>query len=247
MRDCQRPTAGDLLAEFRNDAAGRTEHVAEANHDDTRAFRPESLAQKLGKPLRRTHDVRGVDCLVGGDEHQFLDPVRYSRLRDSPRSERVVPHCLPGVRLFHERHVLVGGGMEHDGWPVRLHRPRKACSILHVSDQAYDGHSGKSREELLLDLVKAELVRFEENQLLRSELRKLAAKLGADRASGARDQRRSTLQPLAQAGAIEPHRIAAEQVIELDRANLGISYPAGHEVLVGRDRHCTDSCSTAQL
>ena len=130
---------------------------------------------------------------------------------------------------------------------MRLHRPRKACRILHVADQAYDGHSWKSREELLLDLVKAELVRFEENQPLRSELCKLPAKLGADRASGARDQRRSTPQPLAQAGAVEPHRIAAEQVIELDGAKLGVTDPAGHQVLVGRDRHRTDSSSAAQL
>src|SRR3989454_9485481 len=125
--------------------------------------------------------------------------------------------------------------MEHDGWPVRLHRPRKACRILHVADQAYDGHSGKPREELLLDLVEPELVRFEENQLLGGELCKLAAKLGADRAPGTRDQRRSTPQPLVQAGAVEGDRIAANQVLELDRANLGVSYPAGHQVLVGRE------------
>src|SRR5258706_2701895 len=61
-----RAARGDLFAEFRNDADGTAEHVAESNHHEARAMRTlQGLADHFRKPLARPHDIGWIDRLVG--------------------------------------------------------------------------------------------------------------------------------------------------------------------------------------
>ena len=120
-RDGHRPAARDLLAEDRHDRAGRAEHVAEAHRDERRLALdlPERLDDPLGERLARAHRGLRVDGLVGRDEHEAVGAVARREPRDRARRERVVAQRLHRV-LLHQRHVLVGGRVEHDGGPLQL-------------------------------------------------------------------------------------------------------------------------------
>ena len=94
---------------------GAAEHIAEAHDDESRArCQPlQRLAHQLGQPLAGAHHVGRVDGLVGRDHHEALDAGADRR----GRRASCVPSTLftiasPGVVLFHQRHVLVGGGVE---------------------------------------------------------------------------------------------------------------------------------------
>ena len=92
----------------------------------SRASLPIGLHDQLGDPLARTHHARRVDGLVGRDQDEALHPVVAGHLGDDPRADDVVLDRLAGIRL-HQRHVLVGGGMEDEVRPVLgKHRRRFA-------------------------------------------------------------------------------------------------------------------------
>ena len=73
--------------------------------------------------------------------------------------------------------------------------------------------------ELLLDAVERVLAQLVQHQPRRAVARELAAQLGADRAAGAGDEHGLPADQLGDAGLVEPHRVAAEQVVGLDRAH----------------------------
>ena len=94
----------------------RAQHVAEAHHDEARASRLlQRLAHHFGEPLARAHHVGRIDRLVGRDEARTSPRPRAAAARaDDMRAGDVVLHRLPGVLVFHQRHVLVGRGVKDD-------------------------------------------------------------------------------------------------------------------------------------
>ncbi len=220
MRHGDRPAARDLLAKARDHAAGRAEHVAEAHHDELGpALRLQRLAEHLRQALGGAHDVGRIHRLVGRDEHEFLRPRGLRRARGDERRQGVVRHRLEGVVLLHQRHVLVGRGVEHDLRRVAreylLHAPR----VLRVADRCRDRHAGQAVAELLLYRVQREFGDVEEHDPRRREARDLARELRADRAAGARDEDRLAVEKAVQARGVERHRVATQQVVELDLAH----------------------------
>ncbi len=105
------------------------------------------------------------------------------------------------------------------------------CRILHIADGGHHGKPGVGGGELLLDGVEGELVQLEQHQLLRAEARDLARELGADRTAGAGDHHHPAGEPAAKSRGVERHRVAPEQVIELDVAHLRDGDAPAHEIV----------------
>ena len=237
MRDGHRAAARDLLAEARDHAAGAAEHVAEAHEHELRAAALQALADHLGEALGRAHHVGRIDRLVGGHQHELLDPRRDRRARQHARAVGVVAHRLPRVGLLHQRHVLVRR---------RRGRRRAGCSRASTSldqrrvlDVADDRHQRQLRErvgERRLDLVERGFGDVEQHEPRGTEARDLAAQLGADRPARAGHHHHAIAEPFAEARAVEHDGIAPEQVVELDVADRGEREPAADQVLVRRAR-----------
>ena len=102
----------------------------------------------LGERLRRAHHGLGRDRLVGRHEHEALRARLARRGRDDPRGHGVVAHRLDRV-LLHQRHVLVGRGVEHDARAVLLEDLAHAHRVAAVGE-----HGRRAREvALLLELA----------------------------------------------------------------------------------------------
>src|SRR5450755_5032975 len=97
MRHRHRPTAGDLLAKTRNDAAGASENVAETDNDELGRAILQALADHFSHALRCAHHVGRIDSLVSRHEHEFLDARGNCSTREHPRAPGVVAYRLPGI------------------------------------------------------------------------------------------------------------------------------------------------------
>ncbi len=162
--------------------------------------------------------------------------MRDRRFGHHTRAEHVVEHRLPGVLVFHQGHVFVGGRMEH-------HRREVGCQHMghlpRVGDAADDRRNcgvGEALRKFLFHGVQGELAVFQQHDALRPVTRDLAAQFRADGPAGAGDQHHLLAQPFAQPRGVELHRVAAEQVVELDIADLRHRDPAAEQIVEGGHR-----------
>ena len=207
----------------------------------------QAAADDLGQALRRAHDVRRVDRLVRRHEDEFLDLGRDRGRRHHPGAVGVVEHRLPRVGLLHQRHVLVRAGMEDDARPLAGEHLLDQRRVL---DVAHDRRQRQLREtvgERGLDRVDRRLRQVEQHELRGTEAGDVPAELGADRAARAGDHHHAIAEPFAQARVVEDDRIAAQQVVELDRANRGQRRAAADQVLVRRHGQHLDARVGADL
>ena len=221
MRDGHRAARGDLAAEDRHDGARRAEHVAEPDRAERRlrVALVGGLDGPLGERLGGAHDRGGRDRLVGRDEHEGRGPGLARDLAHHPRRQRVVAHRLDRV-LLHQVHVLVGGGVEDDRGPVLREHLAHPLALLAVGEHGDGVEHVAVLDQLAADLEQVVLGVVEQDELARADARDLAAQLGADRAAGARDEHDAAGQVAADAVEVHPHRLAAEDVLHLDRADL---------------------------
>ncbi len=137
--------------------------------------------------------------------------------------------------------------MEHGVRPVaREHFPHPLL-VLRVADRRDHLERRPAVAEFLLDRVERELGELEEHQARRVEARDLAAELGADRAAGAGDEDGPAADEGLEARFVERHRVAAEQVVELDRAQRRDAHLARDDVAQRRHGHHRDAGRGAQL
>ena len=74
-----------------HDAAGRAEHVAEADDGEVRGrLLRERVNVVLGDLLGGPHDARRVNGLVGGDQHETQHAVAIGEIGHALRAEDVV-------------------------------------------------------------------------------------------------------------------------------------------------------------
>ena len=165
--DGDRAAAGDLLAEDRHHAAGRVEHVAEAHGDEAarRAARPATARTARPRRLQAAHHAGGIDGLVGRDHHERLDAVLVGQVGQVAGGQHDVLDRLAGVG-FHQRHVLVGGGVEDDVGPVlrRDTRRIRRC-VEHVGDADVDLRAGGQRLQFAFQEELAGLRAVDQHQI----------------------------------------------------------------------------------
>ena len=98
------------------------------------------------------------------------------------------------------------------------------------------GSVGEQVLDLHLDLVERDLRQLEQHQPRRGLPQDLAHQLRADRAAGAGHHHRFAADAARQQVRARRHRIAAEQVLDVDRAQVADGGAAGGEILDRRQR-----------
>ncbi len=167
--------------------------------------------------------------------------------RHQQRAEHVVAYCLPGVAHFHQRHVLVGGGVEDE---LRLPVGEdllESRRVLHVTGQRHDLRFGLVHAEPLLDVVQRELARLHQHQPRRCEAGELATELAADRAAGAGDQHGLAADHVLEVGGIDLHRLAAQQILDIHRPHGVDRDLAAHQVLDARHGEDMGACTYREV
>ena len=120
--------------------------------------------------------------------------------------------------LFHQRHVLVRGGVEDRVGPVLLEDLPQPLPVAHVGDDRNRGDVGKPLGQLGQDVEDRVLAVPQQDDLGRLQPGELAAELAADRAAGAGDQHRLAGGQHAHLLEVGLDRLAPEQVLDLDLA-----------------------------
>ena len=177
---------------------------------------------------------------------KFVAPMLVGGIGDGLRAQDVVLDGLAGVE-FHQRDVLVGGGVDDDLRSVLLEDRLHAHPVGDVADQRLCGQAGELPAQFPLDVEEGVFRLLDEQQQLRLELADLAAHLRADGPAGAGDQDHLVPGEGPDQIEVELDDFAPEQVVDIDVANLGDAELAGSDVRDGGDRAEPDLCAFADL
>ena len=190
-----RTTVLDLLAETRDDAAVAAQHVAETRGDELglplvlalRNGETQRLDVNLGQTLRTPHHIGGVHRLVGTDHHHLLHVVLNTLVGHVARAVHVDEHGLAGV-LLHERHMLVGRGMEHHLGMIVPKGEVETCQLPHIADYGDETQPREAAFQLEAQVVHGRLGVVKQDELLDAESGQLTAQLTANATRRTRHQ-----------------------------------------------------------
>ena len=135
-----------LFLEDGDDGAVAAQDIAEAGGDELGdaldlAFLDglvQGLAVDFADALGASHDVGGVDGLVGGDHYELLGAVLDGKVGYHARTIYIILYCYAGV-VLHHGDVLVGGGMED---VVGAELGEDLLHVVLVGNAADDGVTG---------------------------------------------------------------------------------------------------------
>lgn len=251
--DGDRAALLDLGAEARDDAAVRAEDIAETGGDEPGVAGDQSLLFgeaegldiDLGEALRAAHYVGRVHGLVGGDHHHLLDAVFNALVGDVAGAGDVHEHGFARV-LLHQRDVLVRRGVEDD---LRMILPEDAVQARKHSDVPDDGDEVQMREPLLqlqAEVVHRGLGIVKENHLPDFEARQLTDQLGANGTGCAGDEDDLVLEILADLVHVQLYLVAAEEVFDLQLADLALHRHPFLDFVDGRGDEDLDTVLVAE-
>ena len=224
----------DLLLEQGNDAAVRSQHIAEACRDKLRrvlrlAVRLDGTVQALhvdfADALRAAHDVRGVHRLVGRYHDELLHAVLHTHVCDDLRAVDVVQHRLRGV-VFHHGHVLVGSGVEHIVELILAKQRVHARLAADARDDDPRVHVGELVLHHQADVVLRCLCLVDENHLCRLIDGNLSHHLRTDATCRARNEDALARQLTAYRLHIHLDLVAGQQVFHADLLQLDVIHVA---------------------
>ena len=216
---------GNLLLEIGNDGAVAAEHVAEARGDELGGagvagvqFVEQRLHVDFGDTLAGTHDVGGVDRLVGGYHHEALRAVFHRHVSHVLGAHDVGLNRLVGVAL-HEGHVLVGGGVEDYVGAEIAEDLLHALAVADITDEGYETNVGEVVAEVEGDVVQGRLRLLEEDDGFGLVLGDLAHQLAADTACGTAHEGDFAADDLADVVGVDFDGRALQQVLHADSLN----------------------------
>ena len=214
------PTARNLLFEFGDHAAAAAQHIAKTHgHEPRAAMRlRERGDDHLGRPLGCTHDIGRVDSLVGADEHKALCPAFAGSQGRVVGAQGVVAQCRLCVMVFHQGHMFVGCSMENNLGPPPAQVMAQNRQVFDVTDQTHQGQRWEALAQLLFNAVEVELALLQQHQARRVPARHLAAKFTANAAACPRHEHGLARQRVPNAGFVQLHRFAPQQVVGFDLA-----------------------------
>src|SRR5215216_523815 len=161
---CHRPPGLYLPPEGRNHAPPAPQHVPKPNRSikRLRVLLGRRAHEHLRKALGRPHDVYGVNSLIGRDVNELLRPELPGSARHDQGTANIVGDGLGGVQ-FHERDVLVGGGVEDQMGPEAVEEGAGLLRVRHVAHHQLAAREARAGE-LLVQIVEGALVAVEEDQ-----------------------------------------------------------------------------------
>src|SRR5271157_5246552 len=180
VRDGHRLPAADLLLEQWDNAAIRSQDVAEPDRDQAAgASLSLGLHIHLSQTLACAHDARRMHGLVGGYHDKRLDTGTDRLIYQGPGPEDVILDCLTRIG-FHQRHMFVGGCVENHVGPEFSESGAKARRVPDRSDQGNYFSVGGQCVEFPLEVEKTVLAMVEQNEPSGLESQYLATELRAN-------------------------------------------------------------------
>jgi hypothetical protein len=153
--------------------------------------------------------------------------------RHIERAKHIVENALGRVG-FHHRHMFVGRGVEHRGRAISLADFPQAARIGHTAQQ---GHQLKPQAldltqplQFLVNGVETKLVVVQQQQLAWRLQQDLPAQLTADAAARPRHQHHFARQIARQQGGVGRHRVAPEQILDIEFLEVLHRHPAAGQV-----------------
>ena len=196
-------------------------------------FLGEHLADDFGNALAGTHHAGRIHRLVGRDQHETFGTVADCLLGDRERGERVIAERLAQL-VLQQRHVFVGGGVEHALRFRERKRVGAGGTIAAIADQAAQQQLRILRVQFLFDAVEVVLGQVQDRELGGAEACDLAAQFRTDRTAAAGDQHALAGEAAANRVPLQLHRIAAEQVLDRDFLQFVELGASGHHVVESR-------------
>ena len=188
IRHRHRSARLDLLLEKRHHTPSAAQHIPEPHRRERRRLSARQiLDHHLRHPLRHSHDAAGIHRLVRRNEHELAHPTFARHLSHSQRPQHIVAHGLFRI-LLHERHVLVGSGVEDYLRAVVADHVPHLPAVHHVTYDPHQVQLGMSRSQLLLNQVDRALSLAQQQQLARRALTDLPAQLRPNRSPRSRHQ-----------------------------------------------------------
>ena len=163
-----------------------------------------------------------VDGLIGRDHHEALDAVLLAEVDQILRAEDVIMHRLDAV-LFHQRNVLVRGGVDDDLRVIALKNAHQGRLLRDGADLDLKVQLAVIRgQEFLLHVVRAVFINIENDNLFWFHLGQLPAELGADGAAAARDE--NDLIAVIRAGLFvrDMDRLAEQQIFYIELTQMAL-------------------------
>ena len=139
----------------------------------------EGLNVDLGEALGATHDVGGVDGLVGRDHDHLLNTVLDTLVGDIAGASDIDEDGLAGV-LLHQGDVLIGCSMEDNSGTVLAEGEIETGKDTHIADDGHEVEVGEALLELQTEVVHGGLSIIEKNKLLNSKGSQLTTELTTD-------------------------------------------------------------------
>ena len=175
------------------------------------------LDDHLAHALRRAHDRRRVDSLVGRDEDETVDAKLVGERHGVERAEHVVLNRLARAH-FHERHMLVRRRMKHDVGMVLLEDVAESVDIAHAADFDLDVNVVEFPGQIVFKQVRVVFVHVVDDDAPRRDGAHLAAQLRTDRSAAARHEDGFPRNITADHARVEHDFLASEQVRDIDLA-----------------------------
>lgn len=225
MGDGERTALLQLLAETGDDAAVAAEHITETGGDELGLSgnlaladaHAEGLHVDLGQTLGSTHDVGGVDSLVGRHHDKTLHTVFHGRIGQDAGAHDIGQNGLTGIFL-HQRHMLIGRSMENGLRTVFAHHVVDPGGYAHIANDRHDIDFRIIILDLEADVVHRGLGYVEEHQTFQTEGTKLAAEFAADGAGSSGNEHHLALKFVDDVLHIYPDFRTPEQILD---AHLG--------------------------
>ena len=136
--------------------------------------------------------------------------------------------------LLHHGHMLVGRGVEDDGRLEALEDSLDPLRVGDVGDEGGDVRTQPEIDQFLFDLKQQKFAPLDQQQLARGITGDLPAEFTPDAAAGSRHHHHLVIHQFADPVGLQVDGLAAEQILNLDRPDLGNLYPARQQLLVGR-------------
>ncbi len=198
-------------------------------------------------------DAGGVDGFVGGDHDEVFDAGPASAalcafaavvaldgaggggIGQGFGAEDIVADRFAWVALG-QGDMLVGGGVKDDRRPVIGEHLLHAYSVRNVADRGGHFNCGESFSQFALDFENRVFRLVHQHQERGFKAADGAAEFAADAAAGAADEDRLAMQHRPDRAQIHLHRIAAQDIVHADIANLRGLGVARQNILQAGDR-----------
>ena len=251
MGDGDGTTLEQLLPEDGNDAAVAAQDIAKAGGDELgdaldlallNGF-VEGLAVDFADALGASHDIGGIDSLVGGNHDKLPGAILHSKVGNDTSTIDIILNSNTRI-VLHHGHMLVGGCMENIIGAVGSKDLFHVLLVGNAADDGVTGYIGELACHHQADVVHGSLCLVDEDEGGGVVYGNLAYHLGTDGAGSTGDEDDLVLKQLSNGIHIDFYLVARQEVLDVHFTEVAVcEFGGAVPLLGGRHHHDVDTCS----